>query len=432
LLSILFNYGIYKSFSKIKMVHLRRGVLFAGLFINLGVLFYFKYFDFFISNINGLFKTDFGLKNLLLPLGISFFTFQQISFLIDAYREEVYDCNFRTYALFVSFFPQLIAGPIVTHDEMIPQFMDDKKKQMNWNNLSQGLYMFALGMSKKVLVADIFGKAAGWGFSNYTQLDTTNAILAVLSYTIQIYFDFSGYCDMAIGIGKMLNIELPLNFDSPYKSLTILEFWERWHITLTRFFTKYIYIPLGGNRKGKVRTYFNIMIVFFVSGLWHGANWTFILWGVGHGVFSVITRCFKKKFDTFHPALNWMITFSFVNVMWVFFRADSILNALVILKNIVKLEIGKIHTSILDSFFSVELDAILRLLPGRNILDIYPYFFVVLYFLVVVFLLLGSKNSYEKMAVFKPTMKNSIITAGLLLWSILSFSDVSVFLYFNF
>lgn len=250
LISIISNYMFYLFFDRAREKKVRKVLLFLALATNIGVLFYFKYYNFFIENINILLKQDFPSQMILLPLGISFFTFQQISFVIDAYKEEMPRYGFINYASFVTFFPQLIAGPIVTHDELIPQFLDDSRKYFSWDNFAKGIYIFTLGLSKKVLIADTFGNAANWGFSNITELDTTNAALTMLFYTIQIYFDFSGYCDMAIGIGRMMNIDLPLNFNSPYKSLTITEFWNRWHMTLTRFFTKYIYIPLGGNQGG--------------------------------------------------------------------------------------------------------------------------------------------------------------------------------------
>ena len=206
---------------------------------------------------------------------------------------------------------------------MIPQFLDREKKKVNADNLAAGIYLFAMGLAKKVLLADVFGDVVTYGFTTLEQLNSVTALLVMLSYTFQIYFDFSGYCDMAMGIGRMLNIDLPLNFNSPYKALTITEFWDRWHMTLTRFFTKYIYIPLGGNKKGKVRTYANILIVFLLSGLWHGASWNFVFWGLCHGIFMVLTRLFSDFFKKLHPALNWLMTFSFVNIMWVFFRAET-------------------------------------------------------------------------------------------------------------
>ena len=230
--------------------------------VNLGIIGYFKYMDFFIENVNAVAGTDWPLKHIMLPLGISFFTFQQISFIVDTYRGQVPRYDFLTYACYVTFFPQLVAGPIVTHDELVPQLLDTSKKKIDWDNMAKGFYIFAMGLGKKVLIADVFGGAVNLGYGNIATLQATNAIVVMFAYSIQLYFDFSGYCDMAIGLGKMLNIDLPLNFDSPYKSLNLADFWNRWHMTLGRFFTRYVYIPLGGNRKGNMRTYFNIFIVF--------------------------------------------------------------------------------------------------------------------------------------------------------------------------
>lgn len=262
-------------------VYIKKTVLVFGIFVNVAIIFYFKYYDFFLNNINMLFGKAFELKNNILPLGISFFTFQQISYLIDSYRGETGNYTFDEYAIFVSFFPQLIAGPIVLHNEVIPQFRSKKNRYIIPENFSKGMYLFSLGMFKKVLLADTFGKAATYGFGTIETLSSIEAWIVAWSYTFQLYFDFSGYCDMAIGIGYMFNIILPQNFNSPYKSTSITEFWSRWHMSLTRFLKTYIYIPLGGNRKGKIRTYINILIVYLVSGIWHGANWTFLMWGGG-------------------------------------------------------------------------------------------------------------------------------------------------------
>lgn len=432
IISIIFNYTIYMLFKRHEKKWVRQITLMAAILFNVGILFYFKYFDFFITNINSVFHTSFVLRHLLLPLGISFFTFQQLSFVIDAYRKEIPDYNFLNYALFVTYFPQLIAGPIVTHDELVPQFADIEKKKVNWDNLSKGLYIFALGMGKKVLIADTFGNAANWGFSNIGLLDTTNAFIVMLSYTIQIYFDFSGYCDMATGIAKMMNIDLPLNFNSPYKALTIIEFWDRWHMTLTRFFTRYIYIPLGGSRKGETRTYVNTMIVFLVSGLWHGANWTFVLWGVLHGVFSVITKYWKPFFEKLHPALNWLLTFGFVNAAWVLFRADSIRDAMRILYRITMLQFGNINSNIVECFNLAEFKFLFNEVFHFNVLAYYDRFFFIVVIIVVCVAILASDNLTEKMERFLPTARKSIVTVGVMVWCILSFSGISTFLYFNF
>lgn len=429
IISILINYFLYYLMKKININWKRRIILFLGIIINVGILFYYKYMDFFISNINVLFNKDYNLLHIVLPLGISFFTFQQLSFIIDSYKREIPNYSLLHYASFVTFFPQLIAGPIVTHDELIPQFLNKNLKHLNWDNLSRGIYSFTLGLTKKVIIADTFGIAVNYGYSNFETLNSASAIIIMLSYTIQIYFDFSGYSDMAIGIGKMFNIDLPMNFNSPYKALNINEFWSKWHITLTRFFTKYIYIPLGGNRKGKFKTYRNIMIVFLVSGLWHGANWTFIIWGLLHGLFSVFTRIFKKYFDKLNPIINWIITFSFINITWIFFRADNIKQALIIINRVFQFIFGPIPFEIKEAF---EIPGFTFLKNNISSLNFFPFISLQLFFIIAFFIILNSKNVKEKMDEFKPTIKNTIITIFLLIWCIISFSGISTFLYFNF
>lgn len=280
--SILFNHGYAISIRKFNNYKAAKKIIFSIVLIfNIGLIFYYKYYDFFVTNTNKFFHTTFTLQNIILPLGISFFTIQQISYVIDVYRGKAERVSFIEYTVYVTFFPQLIAGPIVRYDELIPQLKDRRLKTFHWDNFTRGIYGFVLGMSKKVLIADMFGRVANYGFTNYTTLNSASLFFACFSYTIQIYFDFSGYSDMAIGLGKMLNFSLPINFYSPYKALTISEFWNRWHLTLTRFLREYVYFPLGGNKKGICRTYLNIFFVFLISGIWHGANWTFILWGGG-------------------------------------------------------------------------------------------------------------------------------------------------------
>ena len=288
--SVLSNYGIVTLMSRTKVEKKRLLLLWTGILLNIGILLYFKYYDFFIENINLCLKSSLPLLRLALPLGISFYTFQQVSYVIDAYRGDCKDYTFLEYAAYVTYFPQLVAGPIVYHSELIPQFRDLSKKKLCFTNISKGLYAFSLGLAKKVLIADTFSKVVTIGYGNVNELNTTSAVLVMICYSLQIYFDFSGYCDMAYGMAYMMNIKLPVNFNSPYKAVSLSDFWDRWHMTLTRFFTKYIYIPLGGNRKGNARTRLNILIVYLVSGFWHGANWTFILWGILHGIVSVFER----------------------------------------------------------------------------------------------------------------------------------------------
>ncbi|MBQ8783715.1 MAG: MBOAT family protein [Clostridia bacterium] len=434
--SIVINYLIclflQKSFSSMA----RKSLFIIGIVGNIGLLFYYKYLGFFVENINSLFSTDFFVQKIILPLGISFFTFQQVSFVIDCYKKRIY-YSFLDYALFVSFFPQLIAGPIVLHDEIIPQFADSSKKKINYINLSKGLFAFSFGLAKKVIVADTFGNLANLGFSNIPTLDSTNAILVMLAYTIQIYFDFSGYCDMATGISLLFNIELPQNFNSPYRSLDMGEFWKKWHITLTRFLTQNVYIPLGGNCKGLFRTYLNRLLVFTLSGLWHGANWTFVLWGILNGFAVVLSSALskpltflKKKFSI----IPWLATFLFINVSWVYFRADSIKDANHLINTIFQFDFGKIRPDFIDSLLSSEFELVLWL--TENISSVFVSVMkITLFFLFFLFAIIASikfKNTNERLQTFTPSAKNLLTSVFLLIWSVVSLSGVSSFLYFNF
>lgn len=397
---------------------------------NIGLLFYFKYFDFFIENINRAFGTSFALRNILLPLGISFFTFQQISYIVDTYRGEASDYGFLEYAVFVSFFPQLIAGPIVLHGELIPQLRDKAKRIWNWENFSEGMMIFAIGLFKKVEIADTFGRVVDFGFSNTSTLTSLDILLVMLSYTFQIYFDFSAYSDMAVGIGKMFNFELPMNFNSPYKSATVTEFWKRWHITLTRFLRTYIYFPLGGSRKGQGRTYRNILIVFLISGLWHGANWTFVLWGLLHGIVNVVERMTMKAEPVkWRRTVHYGLTFLFLNVTWLLFRADSVSQWWKMLGRMLAFRGRGITISLDDTFFTVAnhlANVLHHSISGTQIFGAVFPFFLLACFLIC----LKGKNVFAMK--FQTNWKSLFITGILLLISILSFSRESAFIYFNF
>jgi len=419
--SILINYALSQGMLAAEKKWIRLPMMWLGLFLNLGVLFYFKYHNFFVSNMNSLLGTHWLLNNVALPLGISFFTFQQLSYVIDSYRRTVPRYNILDYALFVTFFPQLIAGPIVLHSEIVPQFADPKNRKFNFDNFAPGLYAFALGLFKKVIVADTFGVAVEAGFADALALNTAEAWFVAIGYTLQLYFDFSGYCDMATGIGLMFNIRIPLNFNSPYKAMNIREFWQRWHMTLSRFLTSYIYFPLGGSRKGIARTCVNLMVVFLASGLWHGAGWLFLLWGLMHGAASVFYRLFRKQYDAMHPALQWIVTFLFVVVAWVFFRATSMQDALAVCKSMLMMDFGPIRDSITTAF---ALPGGFR--PGYNAI------YMMFWYGASLFACLGLRNTYEKTMSFKPTIFNAMSTVLLILYCTLSLSGVSVFLYFNF
>ncbi len=429
----------------------KKGLLVLGILFNVSLIFYFKYYDFFISNINAVFGSDFVLRHIVLPLGISFFTFQQISFVVDSYRGETKGYSFLEYALFVAYFPQLVAGPIVLHSELIPQFRDESKRKVDFDNLSKGIMLFSRGLAKKVLIADTFGAAVTWGFDHANIFVGEDAlrfyeiIIVMLSYTFQIYFDFSGYSDMATGLGCMFNFNIPMNFNSPYKALSVADFWKRWHMTLTRFLTRYVYIPLGGSRKGKLRTYLNTMIVFLVSGIWHGANWTFILWGVLHG----LAQCFNKITHGIYEKLiegarktpvatalvgmikivSWAVTSDFINVAWLLFRADSVTMWLQILKRF-PVYYYVVRDEILEPFRIPKLTAALEILGVANSTSTALWISLVSYMLLGFGICLLTTNNYQ--AKYKRNAFSVISTWILFILCLISLSSVSTFLYFNF
>jgi len=301
----------------------RKIFLITGLIFNLGLLGFFKYADFLIINFNYFSSDPVSLPNIVLPLAISFFTFQQIAYLVDVYKDKVTEHNFITYGVFICFFPQLIAGPIVHHSEMIPQFLNIKNKLINYRNAITGIFIFTLGLFKKLIIADHFSLWVSPAFDQATSLTFLEGWAASLSYTFQIYFDFSGYMDMATGAALLFNIKLPVNFNSPYRSLNIREFWRRWHVTLGRFLRDYLYIPLGGNQTGTINTYRNILITLGLAGLWHGAAWNFVAWGGLHGMALVAHRLWLKTGVTMNKFLAWFLTFNFLNFTWVIFRANE-------------------------------------------------------------------------------------------------------------
>jgi alginate O-acetyltransferase complex protein AlgI len=430
LTSLFFNYFVGSALGKEQLKVSRKAILVVGIILNVGFLGYFKYSDFFISNINSVFDSNFALLNLALPLAISFFTFEQIIYLVDSYRGETKDYSLLDYSLFVTFFPKLIAGPIVYHNEIIPQFKSNMKKIVNWKNISMGIFIFSIGLFKKVAIADTFAVWAKQGFDQIATLTFFDGWITSLSYTFQLYFDFSGYCDMAIGISLLFNIKLLMNFNSPYKATDIQDFWRRWHITLSRFLTQYIYIPLGGNRKGKARTYINILIIFLISGFWHGAGWTFIFWGFLHGAAMCINRFWRTHGFKLNKVLAWFITFNFVNIAWVFFRAKTFEDSIKVLKGMLgfngiqlpeilsyKLSfLTKFHISFGDSPLSGFKDSIIYILSA---------------FLIVIVW----KNSIQLTEKFKPNLLNAVFISFALLIglvSIYALKNASEFLYFNF
>ena len=426
LVSMFINFAIGNSLNSSTKLS-KKTILTFGIVFNLSLLGYFKYADFFIENLNILTNENIPLLHLALPLAISFFTFQQIAYLVDSYRGETKEYDFLNYALFVTFFPQLIAGPIVHHSEMMPQFASKWNLVKNYKNIALGIFIFSIGLFKKVVIADTFSVWVSAGFDHSTTLSLFAAWATSLSYTFQLYFDFSGYTDMAIGVALLFNIKLPQNFNSPYKATSIQDFWRRWHITLSRFLRDYIYIPLGGNRGGYLTTYFNLFITFLLGGLWHGASWMFVIWGTLHGIAIVIHRIWKQLGFSMNKFLAWFITFNFINITWVFFRANDIDSAIKILSGMF---IGNI---VLPS----QLQSSLTFLSEYGIsfgdwMKGMGHYFETPLFLIIAFLLLFTKNSMELLKDIKFNTLTSIYISLLLLVSFISMnSHVSEFLYFN-
>ena len=346
LVSILFNFTAGSAIVRaLAAPRLSKRLLTGAIIANLALLAYYKYANFFVSNWNAVTGAELGFAEVVLPLGISFFTFTQIAFLVDAYQGKVREYNLVHYGLFVTYFPHLIAGPILHHGEMMPQFARQEIYRPQYDLIAAGLTLFVLGLAKKVLIADgvavhvapVFD-APGAGVT----LTMLEAWCGALAYTFQLYFDFSGYSDMAVGLSLLFGVRLPINFQSPYKAVNIIDFWRRWHMTLSRFLRDYLYVPLGGNRKSRTRRYINLLLTMLLGGLWHGAGWTFVLWGALHGVYLVINhgwREFRRRLGhNPHHSTPWgrrtgcLLTFIAVVVGWVLFRAPDVDTALQILR----------------------------------------------------------------------------------------------------
>jgi alginate O-acetyltransferase complex protein AlgI len=432
--SILFNFTVGTSISRMgtnthnKKAISRKSVLIAGIIANIALLGFFKYMDFFIANANIVLGANWDLLHIVLPLGISFFTFTQIAYLVDSYRNEVKEMDYLNYTLFVTFFPHLLAGPILHHKEMMPQFNSLKSKVINYRNISAGIFLFSIGIFKKVVIADTFAQWANAGFTTETSLNFFEAWATSLSYTFQLYFDFSGYTDMALGVALLFNIKLPINFNSPYKALNIQDFWRRWHITLSRFLRDYIYIPLGGNRNGETRTYFNLFMVFLIGGFWHGASWMFVAWGALHGTAIVLHRGWQQMGQKMNTLLAWFITFNFVNITWIFFRAKGWEDA----KNVIMGMIGVNGIMLPEKYASklaflsdsgISFGECMKSINGGK-----SFIWIIAVFIVILLL----ENSTTYITRFKPSIWNYILFITLSSYAISNISKTSEFLYFNF
>ena len=398
--------------------------------INVVILLYYKYLNFGITNFNAIFDKNIPLKELLMPIGISFFTFQQIAYVVSIYKKEIDKPDIIDYMAFILYFPKILMGPLTDPVDFIEQLNDKELKKVNWDNIARGIKIFSFGLFKKVMIADVFAVAVNWTFT-YTGITTSyDWLLTMLFYTFEIYFDFSGYSDMAVGTSLMLNITLPINFDSPYKALSIRDFWKRWHISLTKFFTKYIYIPLGGNRKGKILTYINIMLIFFISGVWHGANWTFILWGVIHGLFMVFDRVLEKSMSKLFEPLRWILTFFVINLLWLLFRCDSIEQWISIIKTIFCAQDLNVSWGLFNSFCLPEMEFLKNVLHLEKWTETIRGFWMYIYILVAYGLCLIPENNYKNINRLTPI---SVVLAFIaFVWGFICLSGESVFLYFNF
>lgn len=331
LISILANYGLGWRIGHTSGPGRKRWLL-LGLAANLTLLAYFKYADFFINSVNTLAAAELPVLNVILPIGISFFTFTQIAFLVDTFQGKVSEYRFTHYLLFVTYFPHLIAGPVLHHKEMMPQFDQPSTYRPSAQNMAVGISILAIGLAKKVLIADNLAPHAGFFFDASDPPSLLQAWGGVLAYTFQLYFDFSGYSDMAIGLSRMFGIRLPLNFNSPYKAENIIEFWRRWHMTLSRFLRDYLYISLGGNRRGPLRRYLNLGATMLLGGLWHGAGWNYVIWGGLHGAYLMLNHGWlalasSLGLSTKRRAWNMAggaLTFVAVCFAWVFFRAADL------------------------------------------------------------------------------------------------------------
>lgn len=352
--------------------------------------------------------------------------------MVTVYRGELERTELLDYLVYILYFPKLLMGPLAEPVDFIAQLNDPAAKRADSDHIAQGLKMFSFGLLKKVILADTFAAAFAWGCENMDVLTSMDCFVIMLAYTFEIYFDFSGYSDMAVGVSLMLNITLPMNFDSPYKAVSIRDFWKRWHISLTNFFTKYLYIPLGGSQKGKLLTYLNTMIVFIVSGIWHGAGWAFILWGMMHGILNVFDRIFENVENKVIKPIRWFITFLFVNLLWLLFGLNSPEQWLRMIKNMFSFQNLTLSAGLTGIFTIPEAEFISYVLYMLHI-DVYHIFGLgmMMVFLIVSFgICLLPENNYRKMR--KISAGNMILAAIALVWGILCLSTNSEFVYSGF
>ncbi|MBE5844859.1 MAG: MBOAT family protein [Butyrivibrio sp.] len=380
-----------------------------------------------------------------MPIAVSFYTFQQIAFLVMLKKKEIEKFELLEYLSYILFFPKILQGPLADYRKVTDGINTLKDRRINSADVLDGLVLFVFGLSKKVLLSDALGLGADFGYSNLAGLSAIDAIIVALCYSLQLYFDFSGYCDMAEGVCKMMGMDLDVNFNAPYKAKNIAEFWDRWHITLTKFFTKYVYIPLGGSRKGTFRTYLNILIVFFVSGIWHGTGVSFIVWGMLHGILMVITRIYGRAKGTgdkvaagstskVTDCIKIFLTFSYVTVAWVFFRANTVADALTLLGKIITPSAWsglRVGIKLAECFQLDEIWYIFKVTPIPS-LSFGGYVCMWLILLIALIFVFALKPARDLAVKIRKTPIAMVIIAFLFIWCTLSLGNVSTFLYVNF
>lgn len=423
--SVGFNYLIGSLIGKVQgnsANRTKKVLLIIGLAENIGLLGYYKYTNFFIRNFNYITKGEIPMKTIILPIGISFFTFQLIAYIVDSYRGETKDYSFLNYLLFITFFPQLIVGPIVHHKDVVPQFEDINQGIFNMENLVMGIFMFSLGCGKKILLADPLTNFAQPFFNSGGAGSFWAGWFSTLAYTISYYFDLSGYADMAIGLGLLFNIKLPQNFNSPYKARDFQDYWRRWHMTLSNFLSQYIFKIAYKKRGGSFSYYYATMITFLVSGFWHGAGWSFIIWGFINGIFVCVASFMNKKNIRLPGILAWLLTFLGIMGTRVIFVSGRVRTSLNVFRTLINFHEFR-GSSAIDSIHIAWSQAL------SFMADNY-------YSIIILFIGMGiaffAKNSNEILSSFKPKLKYAIMAAVLLALSILQMGQVTKFLYFQF
>lgn len=428
--SIAFNFIFGNLIYNAPRKGLRRFYLIFSVSFNLLLLFYFKYLDFFISSINHIFPTQMQLMEIMLPLGISFFTFTQMAYLVDVYQSKAVPGGWGSYGLFVTVFPHLIAGPVLHHKEMMIQFDDPANYQWSASNFAQGTFLFVIGLSKKVLIADnLFPFVSPVFDKGQTMIPFIQAWIGALAYSIELYFDFSGYSDMAMGLGLYFNIKLPLNFQSPYQASSIIDFWRRWHISLSNFLKDYLYIPLGGNKHGEASKLRNLLITMLLGGIWHGANWTFVLWGLCHGMFLIINHQWRKLKINLPSIPSHILTLFCVIVAFAIFRAPNVQTAFEVLKGLFGWNGIVLPESYAHKFGLLsEYGVVFKTLPMSNV-RLNDLLFIIAFFMIALIL---PNSMYWKERFLKHPIIWGLGASMIFVACVLNLDAVTEFLYYQF